>query len=232
MTPRALLPLLPLGLLVLGSAGCAHGAFSMGNMTPDPSFSVRPPAPADLITADGGIRTSGSSIYSGRRAVRIGDHLTVRIAHNTRADSNANTKLGRTSSAEVGLGAMLGLETQLEKIGLTPGASIAGDATATFDGNGGTTRTGALTGTLTVQVVDVLPNGHLVVGGRQALKINNEVQVLSLRGIVDPRAVDADNSVASSQIVDARVEFSGVGVVAGKQRPGWLARILDVITPF
>ena len=219
-------------ILVLSPLGCAHGAFRMGNMTPDPSFSVKSPEPTAAVDADGGIRVSGRSIYSGRRAVKVGDHLTVRIAHSTTADSQANTNLTRQSSASLELKALLGLEGQLANIGLTPEALISGASTNDFGGTGTTNRTGALNGTLTVQVVGLEPNGHLVVGGRHALKINNEVQVLSLRGRVDPRAIAADNSVESTQIVDARVEFSGVGVVAGKQRPGWLSRILDVVTPF
>ena len=117
-------------------------------------------------------------------------------------------------------------------IGLTPAGLSGATAKNDFSGTGTTARQGSLTGTLTVQVVDVLPNGNLVIGGRQAVKINNEIQVLNLRGLVDPRAVADDNSVLSSQVADARIEFSGVGVVAGKQRPGWLARILDVIAPF
>lgn len=218
--------------ILITPLGCAHGAYRMGNMTPDPSFSVKATSPAAAVDADGGIRVRGRSIYSGRRAVKVGDHLTVRIAHSTSADSQANTNLTRKSSASLEIKAMLGLEGQLANLGLKPEALIGAAGTNDFGGTGTTNRTGALNGTLTVQVVEVEPNGHLVVGGRQALKINNEVQVLSLRGRVDPRAIASDNSVASTQIVDARIEFSGVGVVAGKQRPGWLSRILDVVTPF
>jgi flagellar L-ring protein precursor FlgH len=78
----------------------------------------------------------------------------------------------------------------------------------------------------------VLPNGHLVVAGRQAVKINNEVEILGLRGIVDPRSILANNTVLSTAIADARIEYGGTGVVAAKQRPGWLSRILDTVSPF
>jgi len=239
MTPlRVLLALVP--PLVL--SGCVHGAYRMGNMTPDPSFAADPPVAASTVTENGGIRVSRNSIYAGRRAARIGDHLTVRIAHNTQADSTANTTAGRESDASLAITAFLGLQNQLPpslggvaqvpaEIGAEPSAQIAGKAGSSFTGNGTTNRRGMLEGTLTVQVVDVKPNGILVIGGRQAVKINNEIQVLNLRGEVDPRAVAPDNSIDSGQIVDARIEFSGVGVVAGKQRPGWLVRILDVISP-
>ncbi len=223
--------------LALPLAGCAHGAYRMGNMTADPSFTAEPVAPVSPVTENGGIRVSRNSIYAGRRAARVGDHLTVRIAHMTQADSTAGTALGKTSDAQLKIAAFFGLQNQLPEglgglgVGGEPTALIGGEASNNFTGDGSTNRRGSLQGTLTVQVVDVKPNGILVVGGRQAVKINNEIQVLNLRGDVDPRAVAPDNSIDSSQIVDARIEFSGVGVVAGKQRPGWLARILDVISP-
>ena len=101
-----------------------------------------------------------------------------------------------------------------------------------FDGSGGTNRAGSLSGTITARVLRVLPNGHLVVAGRQAVKINNEVEILGLRGIVDPRSILANNTVLSTSIADARIEYGGTGVVAGKQRPGWMSRILDTVSPF
>ena len=221
-----------LALLALVLGGCAHASYRMGQMPTDPAYTPLVSEPAPAVNSDGGIVLTRGSIYSGRRAHRVGDHLTVRIAHSTQADSNANTTANKSSEAQIGVTAMLGLETQLADIGLTPAGLIGATAKNDFSGTGTTARQGSLTGTLTVQVVDVLPNGNLVIGGRQAVKINNEIQVLNLRGLVDPRAVADDNSVLSSQVADARIEFSGVGVVAGKQRPGWLARILDVIAPF
>lgn len=218
--------------LVLPLAGCAHAGYRMGNFGADPAYEPEAMPAPQLADADGAIIVRGASIYSGRRALAVGDHLTIRIAHNTRADSRANTNANKTSTAELGVSSLFGLENQITDAGMNPELQLRGSAGSTFTGDGTTNRSGALSGTLTVRVVGVEPNGTLIIGGRQAVKINNEVQVLNLRGKVDPRAVQPDNSVASSQIVDARIEYSGVGVVAGKQRPGWLTRILDVISPF
>lgn len=218
--------------LVLPLSGCATAGYRMGNFGADPAYEPQSMPAPQVVDADGAIIVRGASIYSGRRAMAVGDHLTVRIAHNTSADSKANTSTNKTSAAELGVSSLFGLETQIADAGMDPTLQLKGSAGSTFSGDGTTNRSGALSGTLTVRVVDVEPNGTLVIGGRQAVKINNEVQVLNLRGRVDPRAVQPDNSVASSQIVDARIEYSGVGVVAGKQRPGWLTRILDVISPF
>ncbi len=221
-------------ILVLAASlcGCATTGYRAGNFTADPAYERVLPTPPPMVDADGGIRVTEASLYSGRRAIEIGDLVTIRIAHSTAADSSADTKLGRKSDASIGIKAMLGLEGALAQIGLTPEALISASGSNNFEGTGGTARSGALTATLTARVVDVEGNGILVIGGRQAVKINNEVQILSLRGRVDPRSIDSDNSVSSSQIADARIEYSGMGVVASKQRPGWLSRILDLVTPF
>jgi len=218
--------------LCVVTAGCATTGYRNGNFQVDPAYQTALAEPAPIVDADGGIRVTSNSLYSGRRAIDIGDLVTITIAHNTAADSSANTDLGRESDAELGISALAGLETQLAEIGLTPSLLVKANTRNNFKGSGGTTRTGALTATLTARVVDVESNGILVIGGRQAMKINNEIQILTLRGRVDPRSIGPDNTVSSAQIADARIEYSGMGVVASKQRPGWLSRILDLITPF
>ncbi len=223
-------------LLILGLAaalsGCATTGYQAGNFSADPAYDRMLPEPPPMVDSDGGIRVTESSLYSGRRAIEIGDLVTIEIAHSTTADSSANTNLARKTKTSVGIKALVGLETALASIGLTPEALIEATGENNFDGTGVTARSGDLKATLTARVVDVEPNGILVIGGRQAVKINNEIQILTLRGRVDPRSIDSDNSVSSSQIADARIEYSGMGVVASKQRPGWLSRILDLITPF
>lgn len=223
-------------LIVIGLAislcGCATTGYQAGNFSIDPAYDTALAAPPPMVDADGGIRVTEASLYSGRRAIEIGDLVTIKIAHSTAADSSANTNLARKNKTAVGIKAMVGLEGALASIGLTPEVLIEASGENNFDGTGKTARSGELTATLTSRVVAVEPNGILVIGGRQAVKINNEIQILTLRGRVDPRSIDSDNSVSSSQIADARIEYSGMGVVAGKQRPGWLSRILDLITPF
>jgi len=128
---------------------------------------------------------------------------------------------------------LFGLKTQIAKLPEGgPSMSIGTTTKNDYTGTGGTDRAGKVSGTLTTRVVQVLGNGHLVVFGRQDVRINNETEVLAVTGIVDPRSIGTDNSVPSSAVADLRVEYAGMGVVAGKQRPGWFTRILDVVTPF
>jgi flagellar L-ring protein precursor FlgH len=224
-----LIVLLGLGL---GLSACATAAQNQP-WRPDKLYDVDMIAGPVDYDDNGGFVYGGSSLFSPRRARRVGDMVTVLVVQDTAADSKAGTSLKKKNESKAGIKAMFGLETAVASIpGGGPTLDLDAGAENTFDGSGGTNRAGSLSGTITARVIEVLPNGHLVVAGRQAVKINNEVEVLGLRGVIDPRSILADNTVLSTSIADARIEYSGTGVVAGKQRPGWLSRVLDVISPF
>jgi len=101
-----------------------------------------------------------------------------------------------------------------------------------FEGSGETTRNGFLTATITARVVDVLGNGNLAIEGKREVVINEEKREILVQGIVRPRDLDYNNSVASSLIADAKIIYTGVGIVSEKQKPGWMARIVDAVWPF
>ena len=101
-----------------------------------------------------------------------------------------------------------------------------------FDGSGATSRKNSLSATITDIVRQVLPNGNLYIEGKKEVIINNERQYIIVSGIVRPEDIRPDNSVTSDQIADARIQYSGRGVLADKQRPGWLGRLLDLVWPF
>ena len=221
--------------VALSLSGCATAAQNQP-WRPDKLYDVETIAETVSYDDNGGFVYSGSSLFSPRRARRVGDMVTVLVIQETTADTKAGTSLKKKNETKAGIAALFGLETAVANIPNLPGGgpTFDLDATAenTFDGGGGTNRAGSLFGKITARVIQVLPNGHLVVAGRQAVKINNEVEVLGLRGIVDPRSILVDNTVLSTSIADARIEYGGTGVVAVKQRPGWLSRILDVVSPF
>ncbi|HCP45083.1 MAG TPA: hypothetical protein DIU15_03525 [Deltaproteobacteria bacterium] len=218
--------------MLVGLAGCATA--SQGETwRPNELYDVEMVEAPDLYDDNGGFVYGGASLFSPKRARQIGDLLTIVVVQDTEAGSEASTSLKKTNEANSGVSALFGLETALAEIpGGGPTLDLSATAESGFDGSGSTGRKGSLKGTLTARVVKVLPNGHLVIAGRQAVKINNEVEVLGLRGIVDPKGISSTNTVLSTSIADARIEYSGTGVVAGKQRPGWMSRILDVVAPF
>jgi flagellar L-ring protein precursor FlgH len=220
-------------LSVLLLSGCATTSI----VTPPPVITVPPPSMvAPPVDADGGFTYGGRSLYS-RRAREVGDVVTIRVAHRTSARTVANTKLNREGSTELKVGAMFGLDLAVNRIpGLSadagPSLGLSTGSSNDFTGAGDTDRNGTVTATMTARVVEVLPNGSLRLYASQQVRVNNEVQGLVVEGIVDPRAIGADNSVPSSALVDLRIEYAGVGLVSDKQRPGWFARIFDYVNPF
>jgi flagellar L-ring protein precursor FlgH len=109
---------------------------------------------------------------------------------------------------------------------------IGVNTTNDFSGSGETTRTGSLSATITARIVDVLPNGNLAVEGKRELYVNNEKKEILVQGIVRTKDIAYDNSILSTQIADAKIIYTGIGVVGEKQTPGWLARVLDTVWPF
>lgn len=207
-----------------------------GTQVPDHNpakYSVPDVTAAPTVDADGGFTYTGGSLFSRRRARSVGDLLTIQVIHNTKADTKATTSLKRKGEVAAGVTALLGLETAIANIpGGGPSLQIGTSTQNDYDGEGGTNRTGTVQGTLTTRVIEVLPNGNLVVYGQQDVRVNNENEVLAVTGIVDPRSITADNTVLSTSVADLHIEYAGIGVVSGKQRPGWFTRILDVVTPF
>lgn len=104
--------------------------------------------------------------------------------------------------------------------------------TNTFDGNGKTLRTGDFTAQLSAQVVGVYPNGNLKIRGGKEVMLNNEVQIIYLTGIVRSADITAANTIESSKILNAKISYTGKGILSDKQEPGWLTRTLDNIWPF
>jgi flagellar L-ring protein FlgH len=218
-------------LVALLAAGCAAPGAMVAGTTPD--WSPPPIERTEVLDADGGFQYGHGSLYSGRRARGMGDLVTIRVVQNTQAGTSATTSLKRSGTTSAGVSALFGLETAVADIkGNGPTFDLGTTSTNDFEGEGGTDRVGSVTGTITTRVVDVLPNGHLVVLGRQDVRVNNETEVLAITGVIDPRDLATDSSVLSTRVADLRLEYAGIGVVSGKQRPGWFTRILDVVNPF
>ncbi len=174
-----------------------------------------------------------TSMFSDQRARNIGDILTIKIVEISQASEKATTDTTRKSQTVAGISNFFGLEANPNGPWKTPSTLInANTPNNDFSGSGETTRTGSLSATLSARVVDVLPNGNLAIEGKREIYINNEKKEILLQGVVRPRDIAYDNSVLSTQIADAKMIYTGIGVVGDKQRPGWLMRVLDLVWPF
>jgi flagellar L-ring protein precursor FlgH len=179
-----------------------------------------PPSEGSLFVGE----SRYSLLFVDRKARLVNDVITIRIIESASASGEATTATDRDSAVKGGIDSLFGIDTT----NMNLQASLQNG----FDGSGKTTRKNTLTGTITAVVREVFPNGNMYVEGAKEVIINNERQYIIISGIVRPEDINTDNSITSDRIANARIEYSGSGVLAEKQRPGWLSRVLDVIWPF
>jgi flagellar L-ring protein precursor FlgH len=167
------------------------------------------------------------SLYGDVKAGNVGDVVTINIVESASASKNATTKTSRNSSLEATWSGVL-QKLAGEWVGNDQKVGL-GNA---FDGQGETTRSSTLNAFITAQVIQVAPNGNLVLQGSRQVRVNNEIQFITIQGMVRPADISSNNVVLSTYLADATIELNGQGVVSDKQRPGWLTRILDWAWPF
>ena len=224
-----------LGMLSLLS-GCASMQQPGANYRPAyPPVSVPPPQ------ADGGIYQAGYSqaLFEDIKARRIGDTITIVLQERTQASKDAKTETSKDNSVEIDnptlLGAPLKFDTPLLPHSNDRSSNLGTSLSSAqeFDGEGKSSQGNSLTGNITVTVIDVLPNGNLMVRGEKWLTLNQGDEYIQISGIVRPIDVRTDNTVLSGQVADARITYSGKGFVADSNKMGWLSRFFaSALWPF
>ncbi len=179
-------------------------------------------------------RGSLSDMFINPKARQVGDIVTIKIVESSSATNNASTKTGRTTSMSAGLTNFFNLENRFPSTTkfFNPFTPVGGAYDSEFDGSGSTARSNALSAYITARIIQVLPNGNFVIEGNREVRVNNENQVITLTGMVRPRDISSDNVIQSTYIADARIGYSGTGILNDRQRPGWLMRIMDSVWPF
>jgi flagellar L-ring protein precursor FlgH len=164
----------------------------------------------------------------------VGDLITIEISEQTSTRVQAGTESSRNSSVNAGVSSLFGIDAKLLSLYPDIGGSLSMDVKNSndFRGDGQTTREGLLEGQITCKVVEVRPNGNLVIFGWKEVRSNQETQYLSLSGMVRPQDIQSNNTVFSHLIAEARIEYTGAGVVADKQSPGIGTRVVDHVWPF
>ena len=175
-----------------------------------------------------------NNFFSDNKARNVGDIITVMLNESTTASKSATTDLSKDNSYKTGAAALLGWDASLEKHNpnLNSSAMIDVSSQNQFKGDGSTERSDTLSGNMTATVMAVLPNGNLRIKGRREVRLNLEKQIMILEGIVRPEDITSENTVDSSYIAEAKITYSGQGVVALKQWPGFGTILLDILWPF
>jgi len=203
-----------------------------------------PEQPQNQVEAsEGSLWRNKASLFEDKKARRVNDLVTIIINETTSAQKKASTSASRDSSTNYRLENFFGMNTDFNiqnlpiingfyKAGNVFSPSVKGSAKSDFKGDGNTARTGTITGTITAKVVEVLPNGNLVIESRKEIFVNNEKEILVLRGIIRPDDISQNNTILSQYVADAQIFLVGDGTLGDKQSQGWLVRFLDKIWPF
>ena len=177
-----------------------------------------------------------SSFYMDDTARRINDILTIEIDELSNASQQVSTKTSRDSSIIAKITEFLGspLDFGLDNFwgkGNPFKPEIQSSAKSSHSGSGKITGSGKLIASITAKVTEVMPNGNLIVEGRKEVTIEKEKRFIILSGMVRPEDIEFNNTVSSSKVADARIEYTGTGVISDKQSPGVFHRIFDWVYP-
>lgn len=220
-------------ILMLSLVGCSHF-----DTPDDPNFApVFPEYQHSKAPVDGSVYHSktGLSLYEDIKALNVGDIITVILSEKTDASKSGETTFDKSSTATIANPTVLGtvpdfglhksLPLPLKtKENLTLEANIA--AQRDFDGSAEAKQKNNLTGTITVTVTKVYPNGNLHVRGEKWITINHGEEFIRISGIIRPEDISPDNSIMSNRVADARISYSGTGSLQNANKPGWLTRFI------
>ncbi|MFN3375292.1 MAG: flagellar basal body L-ring protein FlgH [Burkholderiaceae bacterium] len=211
------------------ASGCA-------TMSPPPPVDMPATTPPQLTVVPRPVPTHNGSLFHAasyrpsfedQRARLIGDTVTVQIVEKITASQKSSSSVDRTSEVSGGISALPFVGTALSSK-----TKLGANSSNTFAGKGGTESANTFQGTITTTVVDVLPNGHLVITGEKQIGVNQNVDVLRFAGTVDPRSLQPGSIVNSTQVANVRVMSRGRGAQNEAQAMGWLGRFFNTITPF
>ena len=187
------------------------------------------PAPASsLWTASG---NNERSMYADRKACRVGDIITVVVSEDAAQTSSQSKKTNSTSATDAAVTQFLFANSKMgTHNGGLPGINFGG--TNTFSGGGEVSNKQSLTARTAVLVADVMPNSNLVIEGARKVTFSGETQHVVLHGIVRPDDISASNTVLSSSIANARLEFLSAGDLSDARKRGWLSKLYEMLRPF
>src|SRR5205809_2070352 len=178
-------------------------------------------------------RNGSRAFFRDQRAERIGDLLTVTVNITDKANIANETQRSRSNKEDSGISDFIGAKTlgvQAQKV--LPGRILTADSTASTDGKGSVNRQEALQTNVAAVVTQVLPNGNLVVEGKQEIRVNFEIRELIVAGIVRPEDIQSDNTIDSSKIAQARIAYGGRGQITDFQQPRYGQQVTDILLPF
>ncbi|MGZ9109323.1 MAG: flagellar basal body L-ring protein FlgH [Micavibrio sp.] len=223
----------------LANVGKAPDMSRITNPQTQPDYQpVSMPMPAPQIATrqpNSMWQSNRKSFFKDQRAGNVGDILTVMINIEDEAELKNNTSRSRSSSESAGLDSLLGYETKLPKIfnkNLDNTALVEGGADSSFDGDGQIKREEEVTLKLAAIITQILPNGNMVISGKQEVRVNFEKRILNMDGVIRPEDITVDNTIGYEKIAEARISYGGEGQQTDVQQPRYGQQVFDVVFPF
>lgn len=173
--------------------------------------------------------------FRDNRSWKAGDILKVVVQISDSAQLNNSSTQKRTGSDSAGFPILFGKEKALAKMvskQTNPASLLSTNGKSSYNGSGNVNRTEAIQTVIAASVSQVLPNGNLVIQGKQEVRVNYELREVKITGIIRPRDISSDNSVLSSQIAEARISYGGRGIISDVQQPRVGSQIVDIVSPF
>ena len=237
-SPLPLAGILAAVIFLGGCNGAAKQASPMPPMVAPQSYTE----PEEAYDNPGSLFSEAKAhyLFDDNRARKVGDIILVKIVETSKSKSKVDTKADRDTTNTISVGAAFGRNSVSPmffgggplsgSVGASPMLSTS--RTSTQDATGETKRENYVTATMGARIVQVLPNGVMQVQGAREIKVNDETQYMVVTGLIRQRDIDSDNSILSTQMADSRIDYYGKGVLADKQKSGWLTRLLDIVWPF
>jgi flagellar L-ring protein precursor FlgH len=220
----------------LKTVGEAPALSSVDNPTARPGYKpVQMPMPAlqpASYNPNSLWRNGSRAFFKDQRAHQIGDILTVKINFTDKANLANETMRARVNQEDSGIDNFLGKSKLPLVNSALPTRIFTGDSSSLSDGKGTIQRQEALTTNVAGVVTQVLPNGNLVIEGRQEIRVNYEVREMIVAGVVRPEDIESDNTIDSAKIAQARISYGGRGQISDVQQPRYGQQVLDVLLPF
>ncbi|MQP66468.1 flagellar basal body L-ring protein FlgH [Niveispirillum sp. SYP-B3756] len=237
-----------LGASMLTACGTAD---RLANVGKEPAFSsiedpsrrpnyqpVRLPMPEAPVVerrANSLWRAGSRAFFKDQRAARVGDILTVNIQINDKAQMQNQTTRARTGTETMGLPNLFGLEASTNSIlpnTVNASSLLSTNSASNSVGNGQIQRQEQINLQVAALIVQILPNGNMVVQGKQEVRVNYEMRELTLNGIIRPEDITSANTISYEKIAEARISYGGKGQVSDLQQPRWGQQVIDIINPF
>lgn len=194
----------------------------------------REKVPTASLWADSGVR---GTLFLDYKARQVGDLIVVNIVESSSASNSNSTKTSKSGSNNSSVTAALGLPLNLGMsnflgTGNEFSPTIGTNTSESFAGNGSKSKSDRVSATIAARVIEILPSGNLVIEGNREIVVDQEKQIIKLTGVIRQKDISAENTVPSTAIADARISYSGKGIISDSNKKGWLGTVLGWVWPF